>query len=150
MLATIRIQERPGQRHIHHNLGARRVWPLYWASGWCCISCCWCSRATCCRLWRWCLARRQCSELLHIDILHVGAQHVLRAMLARHTAENHTVEKRVSSEAVVTMHTAGALTSNVQARHRPILADDCGVDVGLEAAHAVVNHGRDDRHVERL
>ena len=86
-----------------------------------------------------------------VHILHVGAQHVLGSCLTGHAAEHHAVQQGVASQAVVAVHSARHLAGSVQARDWQVVgADACRVGVNEEAAHAVVDHGRDDGNVEGL
>ena len=91
------------------------------------------------------------SDVFQVHILHVRTQHVLGSCLAGHAAEHHAVQQGVATQAVVAVHAAGDLASSIQARDRLVVrADARGVRVDEQAAHAVVNHRRDDGYVERL
>merc|ERR1712137_1054639 len=81
--------------------------------------------------------------------LVVLAENVLASSLACNAAENNAVQQGVSTEAVVAVDAARDLASGVEARN-PLTcaADALGVDSHLETAHAVVDHWRDDGHME--
>merc|ERR1712039_484820 len=83
--------------------------------------------------------------------LVLGTKHPLARGFGRHTAKHYAVKQGVATEPVVAVDTAGNLTSRIEARNGlAILAKNCRVNVDLETAHAVVDHGRDDRNVEGL
>mmetsp|Transcript_108467 Transcript_108467/g.282961 ORF Transcript_108467/g.282961 Transcript_108467/m.282961 type:complete len:405 (-) Transcript_108467:355-1569(-) len=106
-------------------------------------------------------ARAATSTLREIlDLLRDGAQLVLAVrterVLARglgsDAAEDDAVQQGVPAQAVVAMDAASHLARGVQARDRlaALRVQHRGVDVHLQAAHAVVDDGGDDGDVERL
>ncbi len=61
--------------------------------------------------------------------------------LRRDTTEDHTIKQRVSSQAVISVHTTGHLACSVETRDGlAVLAQHGGICVDLQATHAVVNH----------
>mmetsp|Transcript_123636 Transcript_123636/g.332066 ORF Transcript_123636/g.332066 Transcript_123636/m.332066 type:complete len:279 (+) Transcript_123636:392-1228(+) len=93
------------------------------------------------------LPRRQ---LLQVHLLHVAAEHVLSAVPGRHAAEDHAVQQRVATQAVVAVHAARELPGGIEALDDARRLEDARLGVDLQATHAIVDHRRDDRHVERL
>merc|ERR1719327_2612302 len=70
-------------------------------------------------------------------------------MLPGHAAEDDAVEQRVSSEAVVAVHTASNFTRGVKTLDSlPLRVHHVRVRVDLEAAHTIMDHRRNDRDVE--
>ena len=91
------------------------------------------------------------SNLLEVHVLHVFAQHVLRGRPARHAAKDHAVQQGIAAQAVVAVDAARHLAGGVESRDCLVVGTDArGVLVDQQAAHAVVDHRRDDGHVEGL
>merc|ERR1719487_544326 len=82
--------------------------------------------------------------------LPVLPEHVLRAVPASDAAEDDAVQERVPPEAVVPVDAAGRLARDIEPGERLAALHALALRRGLEAAHAVVDHRRDDRHVEGL
>merc|ERR1711879_264157 len=86
----------------------------------------------------------------HAELV-LRAEHPLASSLARHAPEDDTIQQGVAAQAVVAVDATRDLARGIE-------AGDClairpahrRVDVDLQAAHAVVDHWRDDRHVEWL
>merc|ERR550514_2626154 len=82
--------------------------------------------------------------------LPVLPEHVLRAVPASDAAEDDAVQERVPPEAVVPVDSARRLARDVEPGEGPAGLHTLALCRGLEAAHAVVDHGCDDRDVELL
>mmetsp|Transcript_150854 Transcript_150854/g.366396 ORF Transcript_150854/g.366396 Transcript_150854/m.366396 type:complete len:220 (+) Transcript_150854:1255-1914(+) len=89
-------------------------------------------------------------EFCEISIPHCISQDVLNAGLASNAAKDDAIQQGVAAQAIVSMHAASDLTCGVQTRDCLPCAgvDHSGVNVNLQAAHAVVNDRRDDCHIE--
>jgi len=80
-----------------------------------------------------------------------AAHLVGKSCFSRNPAVHDAVEQRVTTETVVTVHSAHHLTGGIQTRNYfAILIHDLGTSRNLETTHAVVDHRCNDRDVELL
>merc|ERR1719183_600793 len=80
----------------------------------------------------------------------ICATDVFECSLASNTAKDNAIQERVATKPVVAVHSACDLTSRIQSRNHPRLGDDFSIGCDLETAHAIVDHGSDDCHIERF
>ena len=87
----------------------------------------------------------RCWARLELLILPEGE---LAGRLARNTAKDHAIQQGVAPQAVVAMDATRGLASDVQPRDGlAVLIDALRVHGTLQATHAVVDHGGNDRHL---
>merc|ERR1719401_1209882 len=97
------------------------------------------------------LGHGNCSSLRALDVLDVGSREETRSAAAGDSAEDNAVQQGVAAQAVRPMDAACGLASRVKATdHLVASAKALGRIVDLHAAHAIVDHGRHDRNVERV
>eukprot|EP00413_Alexandrium_margalefii_P016186 CAMPEP_0204531988 /NCGR_PEP_ID=MMETSP0661-20131031/11472_1 /ASSEMBLY_ACC=CAM_ASM_000606 /TAXON_ID=109239 /ORGANISM="Alexandrium margalefi, Strain AMGDE01CS-322" /LENGTH=587 /DNA_ID=CAMNT_0051538187 /DNA_START=230 /DNA_END=1990 /DNA_ORIENTATION=+ len=97
------------------------------------------------------LRRRRRSRLHGLDVLDVGGREVPCRAAAGNATENDAVQERVPAQAVVAVDSARGLSGGVEAaNHLAARTQGLRLVVDAHPAHAIVDDGRHDGHVERV
>merc|ERR1712203_551456 len=96
--------------------------------------------------------RSCCAASLHrFDVSDVLRREVPRGAPAGHATVHDAIQERVASETVVPMDSAGRLPCAVEAADDPVVrCHALGVAIDFQATHAVMDHWRDNGHVEGI
>merc|ERR1712023_108268 len=106
-----------------------------------------CVRAVCC------LCLNNTLKLFHRRVhleLALASHGVFACRLPCNTAKDNTVQKGITAETIVTMNSSSNLACSVESWHNTPRTQALSICCDLEPTHAIVDHGSDDGHVERL